>query len=102
MATVFQSNAFQNNAFQIDSLPRTVGLITRLSLDGYGARRAGSFAGRAEAPPAPAPAPAEQPSGGYEYARTGRRRTPEDIHRDRVRFGVLPDRIIEDVALRQA
>lgn len=47
----------------------------------------------------------DQPSGGFEYARLGpRRRTDEDIRRDRERFGI-PRRdaqIIEDVALRQA
>lgn len=45
-------------------------------------------------------------SGGEEYVRLGaRRRTPEEIRRDRQRFGVIPPdavRIIEDVAARQA
>jgi len=49
------------------------------------------------------PPPTIQPSGGYEIARLGgRRRTPEDIRRAREEFGILPARIIEDVALRQA
>jgi hypothetical protein len=49
--------------------------------------------------------PTETPSGGFEYARLGpRRRTQEEIRRERERFGI-PQRdaiIIEDVALRQA
>ena len=42
-------------------------------------------------------------TGGYEIARLGpRRRTPEEIREARVKFGILPARIIEDVAARQA
>lgn len=56
-------------------------------------------------PAAPPVVVTDQPSGGFEYARLGpRRRTDEDIRRDRERFGI-PRRdaqIIEDVALRQA
>lgn len=51
----------------------------------------------------PTPVVVVPTSGGFEIGRLGpRRRTPEDIRQARVRFGVIPDRIIEDVALRQA
>lgn len=52
----------------------------------------------------PTTTPVVPPSGGY-YDYGGRRRTPEDIRRDRERFGVIEPavaRIIEDVAARQA
>ena len=42
-------------------------------------------------------------SGGYELANLGpRRREPEEIRQERVKLGILQERIIEDVAARQA
>lgn len=47
-------------------------------------------------------APVANNSGGWEDAKLGpRRRDPEEIRRERVRYGILPE-IIEDVAARQA
>lgn len=45
-----------------------------------------------------------RPSGGYGPTGaipSGRRRTPEELRRERVRLGILPEQIIENVALRQ-
>lgn len=60
--------------------------ITRLSIDGYGARRAGSFAGKAVS----SVAITTSLGGGGVFWPGERKRTKQDVEADRIRLGILP------------
>lgn len=67
--------------------------ITRLSVDGYGARRAGSFAGKSSTS-VEVPIAVESYTGGWENYRSYNRRgkTEEQLRLERIRLGILsPD-----------
>ena len=74
--------------------------ITRLSIDGYGARRAGSFAGRAEVIVV-VPDAATTGGGGWQHTRIGRPLTKKELEK---RFGLEEEaaEVIQSLAEIQA